>query len=221
MKEYRFGLVLCIAGVMVSLTQSNPNPASETAAPPDTYGSVTVSRVVKIAPDSAIYCDIDAFPPVLGKNIPVLLEGTEPFTAGTVDKDVISFLEKTLIFKSTDKPPSIILKNIRRGPTFCLVADIEIDGKDLARLLVEQGLARRIIRLETAEDAPPAVHSAAPLQIKLADSAVTFVASRNSKIFHRSTCPHAKRLAPQTTLNFRTRQEAEQNGRRPCKTCNP
>lgn len=225
MKGYPLWLILCaavaVAAVAPSQPASAPEPASENEAAPKTYGSIAVSRVVQIAPDCTIYCDIDEFPSVIGQNIPVVLEGIEPAAAESVDKNVIAFLEQTLKPQSQDAAPSIVLNNFRRGRTFGLVADIEIDGKDLAQLLIEQGLARRIIRLETAEGASSPAVTENPQAKPQAAPAVSYVAAKSSKVFHLSTCSHAKRLNPETTLTFGTRQEAEQNGRRPCKTCNP
>jgi hypothetical protein len=209
--------------MMVSAAASSPVPGSDNAAPPESYGTVAVSRLVRIDANGTLFCDIDDFPPVIGKNIPVALEGVEIPADGAVDKDVIAFLEKTLTPKAADAIPAIVLKNIRRGQTFCLIADIEIDGKDLARMLIDNGLARRIIRL--AADEHPAVSpassapAAAPSKSPVAP--VSYVAAKTSKVFHLSTCPHAKRLNQATAITFPTRQAAEQNGRRPCKTCNP
>ena len=221
MKTHHYGLMVFCIAVVIAVASSPPAPPPETEEYPHTYGSVAVSHIVRIAPDGTLYCNIDAFPPVVGQNIPVLLEGIEPADTETVNKDVIAFLEQTLKPKSPDQPPTIVLNNIRRGQTFCLIADIEIDGKDLARLLIEKGLARRIIRLETAEESSAAA-PAVPQPIRPAAApTLSLVGSKSSKVFHRSTCPHAQRITPATMITFRTRQEAEQNGRRPCKTCNP
>ena len=226
MKVHCFAMVVCWVALMASAAPSNPAPAPDNAAPPESYGSVAVSRLVRIDANGTLYCDIDAFPPVIGKNIPVCLEGVEVPANGAVDKEVIAFLEKTLTPKAADAVPLIVLKNIRRGRTFSLIADVEIDGRDLARMLIDNGLARRIIRLASDEThaeftASPANTAAAPSKAPAANAPVSYAAAKSSKVFHLSTCPHAKRLSPSTALTFRTRQEAEQNGRRPCKTCNP
>lgn len=223
MKVRRVVLLVGLIALMASVAPSDPAPAPDNPAPPQSYGAAAVSRLVRVDANGTLFCDIDDFPPVIGKNIPVSLEGVEIPADGAVDKDVIAFLEKTLTPKAPAAAPVIILKNIRRGQTFCLIADIEIDGKDLARMLIDNGLARRIIRL--AADEQPAVSpaSAAPAAApsKTPAAPASYVASKTSKVFHLSTCPHAKRLNQATVIAFPTRQAAEQNGRRPCKTCNP
>jgi len=48
-----------------------------------------------------------------------------------------------------------------------------------------------------------------------------YVASRNSNIFHYTWCSHAKSIKPENRIYFKTRDDAINSGRRPCKTCNP
>jgi hypothetical protein len=48
-----------------------------------------------------------------------------------------------------------------------------------------------------------------------------YVASKNSKVFHKSTCTWAKRIAPENLVHYKTREEAINDGKRPCKTCEP
>jgi hypothetical protein len=53
------------------------------------------------------------------------------------------------------------------------------------------------------------------------DEAAPFVASKQSKVFHRASCPHAHRISPANRMEFRTLEEALASGRTPCKTCQP
>ena len=48
-----------------------------------------------------------------------------------------------------------------------------------------------------------------------------YVGSRQSTIFHRATCSHAKRIKPTNCVHFNTAQEARDAGRTPCKSCRP
>ncbi len=48
-----------------------------------------------------------------------------------------------------------------------------------------------------------------------------YVASKNSKVFHKSTCAWAKRIASENLVYYKTREDAINDGKRPCKTCNP
>jgi len=48
-----------------------------------------------------------------------------------------------------------------------------------------------------------------------------YVASKNSKVFHRPDCTWAKRIKPKNLVGYNTRQEAIRAGKRPCKICKP
>jgi hypothetical protein len=49
----------------------------------------------------------------------------------------------------------------------------------------------------------------------------TFIASKNSQIFHKASCPSAKRISPSNLVSYATRDEAIAAGKRPCERCNP
>jgi len=48
-----------------------------------------------------------------------------------------------------------------------------------------------------------------------------YVASRNSKVFHRPDCKWAKKIKPGNLVGFKSREEAVESGRRPCRNCRP
>lgn len=48
-----------------------------------------------------------------------------------------------------------------------------------------------------------------------------YVASKKSQVFHKSTCSSAKRISPKNLVHYKTRQDAINDGKRPCKTCKP
>jgi len=48
-----------------------------------------------------------------------------------------------------------------------------------------------------------------------------YVASKNSKVFHRPECSSAARIAPKNLIGYNTREEAIRAGKRPCKICKP
>ncbi len=60
-----------------------------------------------------------------------------------------------------------------------------------------------------------------PIGVANSISSYPFVASKNSEIFHKSTCPSAKRIAVGNIVGYKTRQEAIEAGKRPCKRCKP
>jgi hypothetical protein len=48
-----------------------------------------------------------------------------------------------------------------------------------------------------------------------------YVASKNSKVFHRPDCSWAKRIKPENLIGYNSRDEAINAGKRPCRRCNP
>jgi nuclease (SNase domain protein) len=47
------------------------------------------------------------------------------------------------------------------------------------------------------------------------------VASINKEPFHRISCRWAQKISPKNAVYYNTRQEAIQDGHRPCKVCKP
>ncbi len=48
-----------------------------------------------------------------------------------------------------------------------------------------------------------------------------YVASKNSKVFHKPQCSSAKRIKPKNLISYSSRDEALKAGKRPCKRCKP
>lgn len=48
-----------------------------------------------------------------------------------------------------------------------------------------------------------------------------YVASKNSKVFHKPDCSSAKRIKPENLTGYNNRNEALKAGKRPCKRCKP
>ncbi|MGA2070949.1 MAG: Ada metal-binding domain-containing protein [Sedimentisphaerales bacterium] len=48
-----------------------------------------------------------------------------------------------------------------------------------------------------------------------------FVSSKNSEVFHKASCPSAKRISPNNLVSYATRDEAIAAGKKPCQRCNP
>lgn len=212
----------CISLVIVilfSLTVFGKQSGEST----NNYGDATVSSVLRLDEHARLYCNIPEFPAVIGKNIPVCINALKPAENAQDNLKLLMYLNDLLLSK-TSRPKNILLKNIRRGQTFCLIADVYVDGKNLSNLLVQQKLARKIIEVpqqsklsNTEERQEPAKDPTISAPIASGE----YVASKSSKVFHRITCLHANRMNASKALHFASLQKAEQSGRRPCKTCKP
>jgi hypothetical protein len=215
-----------ILSILAAATGSepSPSPSPSPSAAPDDYGQAGVEKVLRVDLQCRIYCDIQNWPAIIAKEIPIQIRGFDsPPGEGGFDFQTRQFILETLTaaMNSTaadsdpNQPaaPKVLLKHIQRGQTFCLVADVEVNGEDLAQMLVDKGYAKKII-------IPNGV-SAAPTSSQSSSLAGGFVASKSGKVFHKSNCPHAKRIQDNTKATYRTREEAMNAGKRPCSTCNP
>ena len=114
---------------------------STNAAPE--YGTVIVSKVINVYDGDTFRVDIDSLPPIVGKNIPIRLNGVDtPEIQGKCQ------YEKDLALKARDfvrnklaNAKEIILTKLHRGKYFRLVADVMIDGVSLEQELLDNELA--------------------------------------------------------------------------------
>lgn len=198
-------LILC---VFCAANAFSHKPA--TPLPVESYGDAKVSTVLRLDEHVRLYCNISELPPVIGQNIPVCINGLKPAADAKDNLKLLMFLNDLLLSKN-NKPETILLKDIHRGEQFCLIANIEVDGQSLCDLLVENNLAQKVIEVTQSEkkDSLPAMNQSG------------FTASKSSKVYHRSTCAHTKRMDAAKAVTFSSRENAEKTGRRPCKICKP
>lgn len=52
-------------------------------------------------------------------------------------------------------------------------------------------------------------------------SATEYIASRSSGVFHRPECRWAQNIAAENLVRYSSKEEADKDGKRPCKSCNP
>ena len=205
----------------VTLFASDPNQ------PADPCNIAVMAHVRHVDDNCTLFCDIKGFPPIIGENMPVKLKDLKPAASPEANQNIKAFLN-TLLVNRSDSENEIRLANIQRGQAFCFCADIRHNGKDISELLIEMGLAYRVIEVKTSEPVimpteMPKSNPTAPTKSSPASPPTKsgYVASKNSKVFHRSDCYHVRRMNTDKTVNFKTRDEALKTGRRPCKSCNP
>ena len=107
------------------------------------YGSVTVSKIISVYDGDTFRVNIDSLPPLIGKNIPVRLEGVD-----TPEINGKCQYEKDLALKARDfvrrklfNATEIKLNDLQRGKYFRIVAKVYIDGVSLEEELLKNGLA--------------------------------------------------------------------------------
>ncbi len=107
------------------------------------YGTVTVSKVTSVYDGDTFRVDIDSLPPIVGKNIPIRVNGVDtPEIRGKCQ------YEKNLALKARDfvrdklsTAKEIKLTNLQRGKYFRVVANVVVDGVSLEQELLDNKLA--------------------------------------------------------------------------------
>ena len=107
------------------------------------YGTAIVSKVISVYDGDTFRVDIDSLPPIVGKNIPIRLNGVDtPEIQGKCQ------YEKDLALKARDfvrnklaNAKEIKLTKLQRGKYFRVVADVMIDGVSLEQELLDNKLA--------------------------------------------------------------------------------
>ena len=209
------------------------------AMAPKTYGGAVVEKVIGVGEGFGFRCDVKGWPAVIGKDIAVKIDGIKPpLIAATearpnkfFELQAIKFLERAFA-----KAQSVRLENIKRGRSFSIVADVIVDSNSVADLMITEGLARRHVGAQEArisvgqrrgtrydEDISVGRYGGQAGEKAQAGSPdeTGYVASKNSKVFHRAGCRYAKIISASNLVRFDGKSEAQQAGRRACKTCIP
>jgi len=196
-----------------------------------TYGSVIVDKILSVDDGLVIRCNINQWPAIIGEDIPVRLNGISPITTSTKEKTKKRLLAaKEFTANTLTTAKVIILTNIKRGRDFSIVADVIADGLDLADMLAEKDLALKAIDNATENKRSSPAEKIAIDEIVIDDIVIddivieagsSYLASKNSKVFHHHTCSQAGRISEKNITRFETKDAAIRTGRRPCKTCKP
>ena len=107
------------------------------------YGSVTVSKIISVYDGDTFRVNIDSLPPLIGKNIPVRLEGVDtPEINGKCQYEKDLALEaRDFVRSKLSNAVEILLNDLQRGKYFRIVAKVYIDGVSLEEELLQNGLA--------------------------------------------------------------------------------
>ena len=108
------------------------------------YGNATVSEVRTIFDGDSFRADINGWPDIIGKSVPIRILGIDtPEMRGKCEAEKIlarQAKQHTVALLRSGKV--IELKNTRRGKYFRILANVIIDGESLADSLLKNGLAR-------------------------------------------------------------------------------
>ncbi len=107
--------------------------------------TIVVSEIVRVYDGDTFYCNIHQWPKILGENIGIRVNGidTPEMRGSPPEVKELAKKAKAIVFDCLTNADEVVLKNIKRGKYFRVVADVEFDGKDLATELIKAGLAKR------------------------------------------------------------------------------
>ncbi|BFU76932.1 hypothetical protein ALC152_01470 [Arcobacter sp. 15-2] len=108
-----------------------------------TYGSVIVDAVVSIYDGDTFRVNINSYPPIIGKNMSIRLNGVDtPEMRGKCQTEkLLARKAKQLTVSKLRSAKVVELRNIQKGKYFRIVADVYLDNISLATVLIENNLA--------------------------------------------------------------------------------
>lgn len=108
------------------------------------YGKVRVSKVMSIYDGDTFKVTISSWPSIAGDNVGVRVKGIDCPEMRDDDPKVKELAQqaKQYTVKRLREGKIIWLKNIQRDKYFRILADVEIDGKELGKELLEKSLAK-------------------------------------------------------------------------------
>ena len=105
---------------------------------------VRVNRVRSVYDGDTIRVDIDGWPQIIGKNMPVrILRVDTPEIQGKCQAEKEKAKQaRNFLYSSLKNGKIVELRNIQRGKYFRILSDVYIDGVRISDELIKNGLAR-------------------------------------------------------------------------------
>nr|WP_221301788.1 thermonuclease family protein [Zhongshania antarctica] len=108
------------------------------------YGNVVVDTVTTIYDGDTFRATINDWPPIIGKNIPIRVNGIDtPEMRGGCREEIEQARKAKQEAVAMIRAAKVVeLRNINRDKYFRIVADVYLDGKSLGDSLIGKGLAK-------------------------------------------------------------------------------
>lgn len=113
-------------------------------AAPKIYGDAVVSEVTSIYDGNTFRCNIAGYPAIVGERIGVRINGidTPEMKDSRPRVKALAREAKQYAVQRLREGQKIVLRNMRRGKYFRIVADVYVDGSSLGQELIAVGLAK-------------------------------------------------------------------------------
>jgi endonuclease YncB( thermonuclease family) len=108
------------------------------------YGDANNVKVVSIYDGDTFKCSIKGYPAIIGENVGIRISGIDcpEMTDKRLNIKALAQQAKQYTVARLRAGKVICLLNMRRDKYFRIVADVTVDGKDLAQELITKGLAK-------------------------------------------------------------------------------
>ena len=108
------------------------------------YGSVIVSEVTSIYDADTFRVNIKGYPPIAGERVSIRILGIDaPELRGECQSEKIAARKaKKYTVNALREAKLIELRGMQRGKYFRILANVYVDGRDLAQELIKAGHAR-------------------------------------------------------------------------------
>lgn len=110
-----------------------------------TYGHLHVQKVDRVHDGDTFIVEIADVHPLIGTQVSVRIHGidTPEITDKREEVRLLAIQARDYVAKRLEGAQSIALLNVQRDKYFRILADVLVDGVNLAEELVEKGLAKR------------------------------------------------------------------------------
>ncbi len=109
------------------------------------YGDAVVSEVIRVYDGDTFTVDLKDYPDIIGKSIGIRIAGidTPEIRSKTSRLKEKAYAARDFLRELLNKAEKIVLKNMRRGKYFRIVADVILNGNvNVAQELINKKLAR-------------------------------------------------------------------------------
>lgn len=111
----------------------------------ENFGNIIVDEVTSIYDGDTFRVNICSYPDVIGKRVPIRVNGidTPEIRTKCIKEKLLARKAKKLTVSLLRSAKVVELRNMQRGKYFRIVADVYVDNKNLADMLIKNNLAVR------------------------------------------------------------------------------
>lgn len=128
-----------VFAIFVSLVLAVPALAT-----PKIYGGAVVEEVTSIYDRDTFRCNIAGYPNIIGERIAIRINGidTPEMRDNRPPVTALARKAKEYTVQRLREGRHIVLRNMKRGKYFRIVADVYVDGRSLAGEVISQGMTK-------------------------------------------------------------------------------